>query len=176
MSLQKKSMEELQRPSLEAYQAFAKNPIVLILDNIRSMQNVGAIYRTADAFCIEKILLLGITPAPPHRDIHRASLGAERSVEWKHLEKASQIQSEIDDRYQIISIEQAEPSTLLHHADVDPGKSYALVLGNEVHGVSQEVLDISDLALEIQQCGTKHSLNVATTAGIVLYHFTTAMR
>lgn len=171
MAILKKTMDELQRPSLEAYQAFAKKPIILVLDNIRSMQNVGAIFRSADAFCIQKIVLMGITPCPPHRDIRKASLGAEQSVEWEQVDTAQELKEILGEDYSILSIEQTEPSILLRDFDISADKKYALVLGNEVSGVSQEVLNVSDAAIEIKQCGTKHSLNVATTAGVVLYQF-----
>ncbi|WP_257669285.1 RNA methyltransferase [Parapedobacter tibetensis] len=166
----KRSMGQLQRPSIEAFKAQAKLPVVLVLDNVRSLHNVGSAFRTADAFALERIALCGITGTPPHREIEKTALGATQSVEWNHVaETAQAIQQLREEGYHIIAIEQAEGSIPLHQfAPVYPEK-YALVFGNEVHGVSDEVMLAVDSCIEIPQSGTKHSLNIAVSIGIVLW-------
>ena len=149
-----------------------KMPVVVVLDNVRSAQNVGAFFRTGDAFAVEKIVLCGITATPPSRDIHKSSLGAEFSVEWIYcattVECVQQLKSE---GYTIVAIEQIAESVMLDKFVPVAGEKYALVFGNEVEGVSQEVVDICDSAIEIPQLGTKHSLNVAVSGGVVLWKF-----
>jgi 23S rRNA (guanosine2251-2'-O)-methyltransferase len=170
MSHQKLKLAELNRLDLEAYKRIEKAPVIFVLDNIRSAQNIGSIFRTSDAFNIEKIVLTGISATPPNKEILKTALGSTESVIWEHrhdtVEAIQQLQKE---GYRIISVEQTQNSTLLHQFIPDVDSKYVLVLGNEVEGVSQEVINLSDLTLEIPQFGTKHSLNVAVSAGIVLW-------
>ena len=161
---------EMKRLTVEQFHEAEKLPLVVVLDDVRSMYNVGSVFRTSDAFRVEKICLCGITSTPPHAEIHKTALGAEDSVTWQYfktaLEAVQQLKSE---GYTVLSVEQAEGSTLLPSFVVDDERKYAVVLGNEVKGVHQEVIDASDGCLEIPQFGTKHSMNVSVTAGIVLY-------
>ena len=167
----KKSMIELHRVGVEEYRQVAKLPVTLVLDNVRSEMNVGSIFRTADAFLIERILLCGITPQPPKSEIHKTALGAEESVTWEYysttLEAIEQLKR---DGYMICSIEQVHDSISLENFVVHPGQKLAIVFGNEVKGVSQEVVDISDKCIEIPQEGTKHSLNISCCAAIIMWH------
>ena len=161
---------ELGRKSAEQYKNSDKSPFVLILDNVRSHNNVGSVFRTADAFLTKKIYLCGITARPPHRDIQKTALGATESVEWSYYESTTDAVSELKkEGYMIIVIEQAEGSVELQDVNIDPGKRYALVFGHEVNGVDQSVVDMCDLCVEIPQFGTKHSFNIAVSAGIVLW-------
>jgi len=163
---------ELNRPSVEEFKEKEKFPIILILDNIRSLSNVGAFFRTADAFNVKKIYLCGITAKPPHREIQKTALGATESIEWEHVEDAvALIKSLKKQKVKVCSIEQAEKTTLLNEFKVDTSAEYALVFGNEVDGVQQEVIDRSHHILEVPQFGTKHSLNVSVCAGVVLWEF-----
>jgi rRNA methylases len=168
----KLKLEELGRIDVETFKKTAKIPLVVILDSVRSMHNVGAIFRTADAFLVEKIVLCGITPQPPHREIHKAALGATESVDWIFEEN---INTAIDnlkkDNFNIIGIEQTSTSQLISDFEIDPRKKYALILGNEVDGISDEALNNIDIFLEIPQLGTKHSLNVSVCGGIVIWEF-----
>ena len=149
-----------------------KMPVVVVLDNVRSAQNVGAFFRTGDAFAVEKIALCGITATPPSREIHKSSLGAEFSVEWSYfsttIECVQQLKSE---GYMVVAIEQIAESVMLDKFEPVAGTKYALVFGNEVEGVAQEVVDVCDSAIEIPQLGTKHSLNVSVSGGVVLWKF-----
>ncbi len=167
-------MEELNRLSKEEFKSADKKKIIVILDNIRSMHNVGSVFRTSDAFAIEKIMLCGITAQPPHREIEKAALGATESVDWEHhpntLEIVNKLKSE---GYIIISIEQAENSVFLQNFETKADEKYAIVFGNEVEGVQQEVINESDYCIEIPQFGTKHSFNVSVCAGIVLWELVT---
>ncbi|WP_257656255.1 RNA methyltransferase [Parapedobacter lycopersici] len=170
--MQKHSMDQLQRPSLEAFRKQAKTPITMVLDNLRSMHNVGSAFRTADGFAIERILLCGITGTPPHREIEKTALGATRSVQWEYVSETAYAISELREAgYRIIAVEQAEGSVPLQQFVPDPSEKYALVFGNEVHGVSEAVMQKLDACIEIPQSGTKHSLNVAVSVGIVLWDF-----
>ncbi|MFI3265378.1 MAG: RNA methyltransferase [Rikenellaceae bacterium] len=163
---------ELSRPTVEEFALKKKIPVVVVLDNIRSLQNVGSFFRTADAFAIESIALCGITATPPNRDIHKTALGAEMTVEWKYYKTTDQSICELKAQgYTIISIEQVEGSVMLNDFTVDESAKYALVFGNEVMGVDQAVVDLSDSAIEIPQVGTKHSVNVSVAGGVVLWHF-----
>lgn len=168
----KLKLEELGRIDVETFKKTAKIPLVVILDSVRSMHNVGAIFRTADAFLVEKIVLCGITPQPPHREIHKAALGATESVDWIFEEN---INTAIDnlkkENFNIIGIEQTSTSQLISDFEINPEKKYALILGNEVDGISDEALDNIDTFLEIPQLGTKHSLNVSVCGGIVIWEF-----
>jgi tRNA G18 (ribose-2'-O)-methylase SpoU len=162
----------MQRLSVEEFQSAAKMPLVVVMDDVRSMHNVGSVLRTADAFRLEAVYLCGITGCPPHSEIHKTALGAEDSVAWRYFATALEAVAELKGRgVEVLSIEQAEGSTQLPRFHAEPGKRYAVVLGNEVKGVHQEVIDASDGCLEIPQFGTKHSMNVSVTAGIVIYHF-----
>ena len=163
---------EIERLSLEEYHQSQKMPLVVVLDDVRSMHNVGSVLRTGDAFRVERVLLCGITGTPPHAEIHKTALGAEDSVDWTYVPSAVEAVRQLkQEGYQVLSVEQAEGSTMLHEFRPLPGERYAVVLGNEVKGVHQEVIDLSDGCLEIPQYGTKHSLNVSVTAGIVIHHF-----
>ena len=162
---------ELGRISVEEFKQAGKAPIVLVLDNVRSQHNIGSAFRTCDAFRVGRICLCGISATPPTPEIHKAALGAEFSVDWAHFDTALEAVTALrSEGYTIVSVEQTEHSTLLQDIRPDPEKRYALVFGNEVKGVAQEVADASDLCLEIPQYGTKHSLNVSVSIGIVLWN------
>jgi 23S rRNA (guanosine2251-2'-O)-methyltransferase len=161
---------ELGRKSVEEYRKSGKSPFVIILDNVRSHNNVGSVFRTADAFLTSKIYLCGITARPPHRDIQKTALGATDSVEWSYYESSFDAVMELKKKgYVILGIEQAEDSVDLNDVKIDSGKKYALVFGHEVNGVDQRIIDICDMCIEIPQFGTKHSFNIAVSAGIVLW-------
>lgn len=170
--MRKVSISEMNRLSADEFKKSEKIPVTVILDNIRSLHNVGSVFRTSDAFRIEKIYLCGLTSIPPHPEIHKTALGAEYSVEWEYSENIiATILSLKSDYYKIISIEQTHESIMLNDYKVDINCKYALILGNEVKGVQQTVVDNCDECIEIPQSGTKHSLNVSVAAGIVLWHF-----
>ncbi|MBB4806867.1 tRNA G18 (ribose-2'-O)-methylase SpoU [Chryseobacterium defluvii] len=173
----KLKLEELNRIDVETFKKTEKIPLTIILDNVRSMHNVGAAFRTADAFLIEKIILCGITPQPPHREIHKAALGATESVDWAY---EKDINTAINDaksqNYEIIGIEQTTNSRMITDFTIDKTKKYALILGNEVDGISDEALEHIDTFLEIPQLGTKHSLNVSVCGGIVMWEFAKALK
>lgn len=163
---------EMQRLTVEEFREAKKLPLVVVLDDVRSMYNVGSVFRTCDAFRIERVCLCGITSTPPSTEIHKTALGAEDSVAWQYYPSALEaIESLKADGYEVLSIEQAHGSTMLQDFVPLSDKKYAVVFGNEVKGVHQEVVDASDGCLEIPQFGTKHSLNVSVTAGIVIWHF-----
>ena len=178
MSTTKKlKLEELGRIDVETFKQTDKIPLVVVLDNVRSMHNVGAVFRTADAFLVEKIILCGITPQPPHREIHKAALGATESVDWvfeKNISAALENLKKED--FKIIGIEQTTNSELITNFKIKKGEKYAIVLGNEVEGLSDEVLPLYDHFLEIPQLGTKHSLNVSVCAGIVMWEFAKSLK
>jgi len=162
-------MEELERQSAEEAQRSGKHTVVLILDNIRSMHNVGSAFRTADAFAAEALYLCGYTPQPPHRDIHKTALGATETVHWKHFANTvDAVQNAKEQGYKIFAVEQAHDSAMLHDFRWN-GDPVALVLGNEVTGVSEEVLSLADGVIEIPQFGSKHSLNISVSLGVVLW-------
>ena len=166
----KLKLDKLNRHSVEAYKVIDKFPFVIVLDNVRSMHNVGAIFRTADAFKIVKIYLCGITPTPPHREIHKTALGAEDTVSWEYVSEIKDIISDLQaEGYLVAAIEQAEGSITLSDFVEEKHVKIAVILGNEVEGVSQEAVDLVDSVVEIPQFGTKHSLNVSVAAGIVMY-------
>jgi 23S rRNA (guanosine2251-2'-O)-methyltransferase len=172
--MKKLSMEDLNRLSKEEFKNADKKKIIVILDNIRSMHNVGSVFRTSDAFAIEKIMLCGITAQPPHREIEKAALGATESVDWEYHPKTLDIVNQLKaECYIIISIEQAENSVFLQNFETKVEEKYAIVFGNEVEGVQQEVINASDYCIEIPQFGTKHSFNVSVCAGIVLWEIST---
>jgi tRNA G18 (ribose-2'-O)-methylase SpoU len=161
---------ELGRKNIDQYRNSEKSAFVIVLDNVRSHNNVGSVFRTADAFLTRKICLCGITARPPHRDIQKTALGATESVEWSYFETTADAVMELKaEGYKIIGIEQAEGSVELQNVKIDKGKNYALVFGHEVNGVDQNVLDMCDMCIEIPQFGTKHSFNIAVSAGIVLW-------
>ena len=163
---------EMQRLTVEEYQTSEKLPLVVVLDDVRSMYNIGSVFRTADSFRVEAVYLCGICQTPTSTEIHKTALGAEESVSWKYFQTALEAVSELKkEGYEVLSVEQVEHSTKLQHFVVNPEKKYAIVMGNEVKGVKQEVVDASDGCLEIPQLGTKHSMNVSVTAGIVMYKF-----
>ena len=170
--VQKLKLEELGRIDVETFKQSSKTPLVIVLDNVRSMHNVGAVFRTADAFLVEKILLCGITPQPPHREIHKAALGATESVDWAYFESVTEaLQSIKSEGYSVVGVEQTTGSQMITEFDFAKSQKYALVLGNEVEGISDEVLPLCDDFLEIPQQGTKHSLNVSVCGGIVMWEF-----
>ena len=162
-------MEELGRKSVQDFIQSEKSPIVVVLDNVRSMHNVGSIFRTADAFLIQKIFLCGYTPRPPHRDIHKTALGATETVAWEYKENITECMGQLREAgYRLVAVEQAEGSILLPDFECEDGKPLAVIFGNEVEGVQDAVLAGCTSAIEIPQMGTKHSLNVSVAAGIVL--------
>ncbi len=168
----KLKLEELGRIDIETFKETTKTPLVVVLDNVRSMHNVGAIFRTADAFLLEKIILCGITPQPPHREIHKAALGATESVDWIYEENISPaLQNLKAENFKIIGIEQTSNSEKITNFSINKNEKYALVLGNEVDGLSDEAFEFYDTFLEIPQLGTKHSLNVSVCGGIVMWEF-----
>jgi len=170
--MRKLSITEMDRLSVEEYKESNKTPLVVVLDHVRSLYNVGSVFRTADAFRLSGVCLCGITARPPHPEIHKTALGAEDSVDWKYFEKTEDCVVYLKQQgYQVLAIEQCEGSTLLNEMpQMEKGK-FAIVLGNEVKGVQQSVVDLCDGCIEIPQFGTKHSMNVSVTAGIVIWHF-----
>ncbi|KZS39214.1 RNA methyltransferase [Aquimarina aggregata] len=161
---------ELDRKTVEEFKASKKTPLLIILDNIRSLNNIGSVFRTADAFLIEKIYLCGITAVPPHKDIQKTALGATATVNWEHHEDTlTLIQKLKTESIKILSIEQAENAIMLDKFLPQPNQTYAVIFGNEVKGVQQDVVSASDEVLEIPQFGSKHSLNISVSAGIVIW-------
>ncbi|QPH40754.1 RNA methyltransferase [Pedobacter endophyticus] len=175
--MRKLKLDELNRPDIEEFKTQEKLPVVAVLDNVRSMHNVGSIFRTADGFALEKVVLCGITAQPPHREIEKTALGATQSVEWVHYADTIGAVNDLRTQgYEIIAIEQAENSTMLHTFKPDTSKKYALIFGNEVDGVSDEVMVKIDECIEIPQFGTKHSFNIVISAGIVFWDFFAKLR
>lgn len=170
--MRKLKITELNRISPDEFKETAKIPLVVILDNIRSLNNIGSVFRTSDAFLVESIYLCGITATPPNPEIHKTALGAEYSVEWKYFEDTVNAVENLREKgYTVYAIEQVENSTMLDDLQLDSQKKYAIVMGNEVKGVQQVVVDACDGCIEIPQYGTKHSLNVSVTTGIVIWDF-----
>lgn len=168
--MRKLKITELNRISIEEFKEADKLPLVVVLDDIRSLHNIGSVFRTADAFRIECIYLCGIKATPPHPEMHKTALGAEFTVDWKYVNNAVETVDNLrSEGYVVYSVEQAEGSIMLDELTLDRSKKYAVVMGNEVKGVQQEVIDHSDGCIEIPQYGTKHSLNVSVTAGIVIW-------
>ena len=168
--MRKLKITELNLISIEEFKEADKLPLVVVLDDIRSLHNIGSVFRTADAFRIECIYLCGITATPPHPEMHKTALGAEFTVDWKYVNNAVETVDNLrSEGYVVYSVEQAEGSIMLDELTLDRSKKYAVVMGNEVKGVQQEVIDHSDGCIEIPQYGTKHSLNVSVTAGIVIW-------
>jgi tRNA G18 (ribose-2'-O)-methylase SpoU len=161
---------ELNRKSVAEFKASGKSPIVIVLDNVRSLNNIGSVFRTSDAFLVKELYLCGITSCPPNKDIEKTALGATESVYWKYYEHTHDAITELKiNGYLIVAIEQAEQSISLEKFYPEKGKRYAFIFGHEVKGVKQEIVDISDICIEIPQFGTKHSLNIAVSAGIVIW-------
>jgi 23S rRNA (guanosine2251-2'-O)-methyltransferase len=170
--MRKLQLEELNRPNLAEFKKQKKLPLIIVLDNVRSLHNVGSAFRTADGFAVEAIYLCGITAQPPHREIEKAALGATQSIQWQYFENVGAAVTHLKaNKYQIIAIEQAEKSINLTHFYPESDKKYALFFGNEVNGVSNEVMQQIDACIEIPQFGTKHSFNIVISTGIVLWDF-----
>lgn len=172
-----KKITELNRISVDDFKKAEKLPVIVILDNIRSLNNIGSIFRTSDAFLIEAIYLCGITATPPNAEIHKTALGAENSVDWIYFEQTEDAIKQLKSKgFLINAIEQAQNSIMLENLDLNNNSKYAIVLGNEVKGVSQAVVDMCDNCIEIPQFGTKHSLNVSVAGGIVIWDFFRKLR
>ena len=168
--MRKLKIIEMNRLTVDEFKQAAKMPLVVVLDDVRSLHNVGAVFRTSDAFRVERVCLCGITAVPPQPEIHKTALGAEDSVDWTYYKDAADAVRELQgEGYTVYAVEQAEGSTMLQHLRPEPDSRYAVVLGNEVKGVRQDVVDLCNGCLEIPQYGTKHSLNVSVTAGIVIW-------
>ena len=168
--MRKLNIEELNRISTEEFKKVPKTPVIVILDNVRSLNNVGSVFRTCDAFLIRKIYLCGITATPPHKEINKTALGATESVDWEYIDDTLKVIRQLKkENYRIISAEQTDMSTDLKDLNIDAGEKIALVLGHEIRGVDQAVIDLSDECVEIPQYGTKHSLNISVSAGIILW-------
>jgi 23S rRNA (guanosine2251-2'-O)-methyltransferase len=175
--LEKLKLDQLNRVSVEEFKTQEKLPVVVVLDNVRSMHNIGSIFRTSDGFSIESIALCGITAQPPHREIEKTALGATQSVDWTYFKTTLEaVRSLRNDGYEILAVEQASNSTMLHTFAPTQDKKYALILGNEVNGVDEEVMKEIDRCIEIPQFGTKHSFNITIAAGIVLWDFFAKLR
>lgn len=175
--MRKTKNEELGRLSVDEYKQIEKTPIAIVLDNVRSLNNIGSVFRTGDGFCIEQIYLCGITATPPNKDIHKTALGATESVEWHYESDTLVALAKLkNEGYTIIAIEQAEGSISLENFTTTPSQKYALIFGHEVKGVDQQVVDASDYCIEIPQFGTKHSFNISVSVGIVLWEFFKQLR
>lgn len=174
--MKKLESSQIERLSIESFRQASKQPICFILDNIRSLHNVGATFRTADAFAIEKIYLCGITGTPPNREIQKTALGATETVIWEHISDIQELILKLKkEGYVIICVEQTDKSILLHNFEAITHQKYAFIFGNEVFGVSDEAISMCDYSIEIPQFGTKHSLNVSVSVGIIAWHFTQAL-
>lgn len=172
----KLKITEMNRLTVEEFKEASKLPLVVVLDEVRSLHNIGAVFRTSDAFLVNKIYLCGITATPPNAEMHKTALGAENSVDWKYFSNTEDAVNELhNEGYTVFSIEQCEGSIMLGDLALDKDKKYAIIMGNEVKGVKQEVVNMCDGCIEIPQYGTKHSLNVSVTAGIVLWEFANKM-
>ncbi len=168
--MRKLENKELERKSVADFKEAKKTPITIILDDIRSLHNIGSVFRTADAFLIEKIYLCGITAIPPHKEIHKTALGATETVAWEYQKEVTEVIENLKkDKIKVFAIEQVENAVFLQNFKVDSSKRYALVFGNEVYGVSQKAIELCDGSIEIPQIGTKHSLNISVSAGIVVW-------
>lgn len=168
--MRKLKNSELDRLSVEEFKETKKTPLIIVLDNIRSLNNIGSVFRTSDAFLVEKIYLCGITATPPHKDIHKTALGSTETVDWEYAENTMAVIEKLKEQHVIVAaIEQAENATMLNTFKPQPHQKYALVFGNEVKGVSQNVVSASDVILEIPQFGTKHSLNISVSCGVVVW-------
>ncbi len=175
--MRKLKNSELNRLNIEQFRQTEKIPLIVVLDNIRSLNNIGSVFRTSDAFLIEKIYLCGITARPPHKEIHKTALGSTESVAWDYMESTKDLITKLKaNKVKVLSIEQADQSTSLNTFIPEEGVKYAVVFGNEVKGVQQDVVDASDLCLEIPQFGTKHSLNISVSCGIVIWDLFVKMK
>lgn len=175
--MRKLKNNELGRITVDEFKTTQKTPLIVVLDNIRSLNNIGAVFRTSDAFLIEKIYLCGICATPPNKDIHKTALGATASVDWEYVEDTLTLVKKLKaEKVQILAIEQAENSTKLNTFLPKKDEKYAIVMGNEVKGVQQEVVNAADLCVEIPQLGTKHSLNIAVTTGVVIWDLFVKMK
>lgn len=176
MELRKLKVTEMNRLTIDEFKETEKLPLVVVLDEVRSLHNIGAVFRTSDAFLINRIYLCGITATPPHPELHKTALGAEYTVDWSYCKRTQDAINELrNEGYTILAIEQCEGSIMLGDFSVEKGRKYAIVMGNEVKGVQQEVVNRCDGCIEIPQYGTKHSLNVSVTTGIVLWEFAKKM-
>lgn len=174
--MRKLKNNELERLSIDQFKSTKKTPLIIILDNIRSLNNVGSVFRTSDAFLIEKIYLCGITAQPPHKDIQKTALGSTKTVEWEYTENTLNLVKQLQaQQVKICSIEQAENATMLNDFKIDPAMKHAVIFGNEVKGVTQDVVSKSDVVIEIPQYGTKHSLNISVSCGVVIWDFFTKL-
>lgn len=170
--MRKLKITELNRLTVDEFKKADKLPLAVVLDEVRSLHNIGSVFRTSDAFLVDCIYLCGITATPPHPEMHKTALGAENSVEWRYKKNTLDAVRELHDQgFTVLAIEQVEGSTLLDKLELDADKKYAIVMGNEVKGVQQEVVNACDGCVEIPQYGTKHSLNVSVTTGIILWEF-----
>lgn len=170
--MRKLKITELNRLTVDQFKKADKLPLVVILDEVRSLHNIGSVFRTSDAFLVERIYLCGITATPPHPEMHKTALGAEDTVEWKYRKNTLDAVHELQNEgFTVLAIEQVEGSTLLDELELDADRKYAIIMGNEVKGVQQEVVNACDGCIEIPQYGTKHSLNVSVTTGIILWEF-----
>lgn len=168
--MRKLENSELDRKSIEDFKQSEKTPIIIVLDDIRSLHNIGSVFRTADAFLVEKIVLCGITATPPNKEIHKTALGATETVTWEHNDNVLEVIENLKkEGIMVLAIEQVENAVFLQNFKVENGKKYALVFGNEVYGVSQDAVALCDGCIEIPQLGTKHSLNISVSAGIVVW-------
>ncbi len=168
--MRKLKNNELDRLSVDDFKSVKKTPLIIVLDNIRSLNNIGSVFRTCDAFLIEKIYLCGITAIPPHKDIHKTALGSTETVTWEYAENTLDLVNKLkSENIKICSIEQAENATMLNDFAPKKNTTYAFIFGNEVKGVSQHVVSASDVVIEIPQFGTKHSLNISVSAGVVIW-------
>jgi len=175
--MRKLKNSELGRITVDAFKNVTKTPLIVVLDNIRSLNNVGSVFRTSDAFLIEKIYLCGITATPPNKEIHKTALGATESVEWEYVADTLELVEKLKkEKVKVLSIEQAENSTMLNEFTPEQNQKYAIVMGNEVKGVQQEVVSASDFCIEIPQLGTKHSLNISVSCGVVLWDMFNKMK
>lgn len=175
--MEKKTIFDLGRDTLEEYRARPKLPLTVVLDNVRSLNNIGSIFRTSDAFLVDRIMLCGITATPPSPEIHKTALGAEDSVSWTYFENTMNAVERLhQEGYTVCALEQVKESVLLDTFRPDPAGRYAIIAGHEVHGVDPEIVNASDICLEIPQFGTKHSLNVSVSTGIAIWHLFTHLR
>lgn len=175
--MRKLSLQELNRIDVETFKNTEKFPICVVLDNIRSANNVGSVFRTSDAFLVDSICICGYTPKPPHKEIQKTAIGATESMEWNYFENVSDCIAKLrNDGYEIIAIEQADKSIKLHEMQWDKSKKYALILGNEVKGVSEEAMALIDHCVEVPQFGTKHSLNISVCTGVVLWDVVNSLK
>ncbi len=175
--MRKLKNEELNRLTIQEFKDIPKNSLVIVLDNVRSLNNIGSVFRSADAFLVEKICLCGITAKPPNKEIHKTALGATESVDWEYFTNTADAIGELRNQgYTILAVEQIDKSIMLNEFMPLPGYRYALVFGHEIKGVQQQVVDLSDMCIEIPQYGTKHSFNIAVSAGIVLWDIIQKMK